>query len=163
MTYQIAFFLHLLGLALFLIGHGTSIFFSFAMPRERSPERLRAMLDLSLSSVPLNYLGLVLLLGGGIWLGFIGQFWSQGWIWVSLLLLVGTAGFMMFMGVTYFSKVREAVGLQPYRRSDQVTLGQVASPEALEALLSSPKSHLTGLIGGVALLLILWLMIFKPF
>lgn len=163
MIYQVLFFVHLLGLALFLLGHGTSVIFSMALPRERDPERLRAMLDLSLTSLPLNYLGLVLLLGAGIWLGFIGQFWGQGWLWTSLVLLVALTAFMMFMGVTYFSKVREAVGLKPYRRTGQVALGPVAAPAELDRLLSAPQPRLTGMVGGVGLLLILGLMIFKPF
>jgi len=163
MTYEIALFIHLLGLALFLIAHGVSVFFSFALKSERNPERIRAILDLSLASLGVNYVGLLLLIGGGVWLGFMGQFWSQGWIWTSLALLVATMALMMFMGVTYFGKVRQAVGLQPYRRTGQVELGPVATADELDRLLSRPQRDATGLVGALALVVILALMVFKPF
>jgi len=163
MAYEIALFAHLIGVAMFLVAHGVSVFFAFALARERNPERIRAILDLSLGSLGVNYLGLLLLIGAGIWLGFMGQFWSEGWIWTSLVLLVVIAAFMIFMGVTYFGKVREAVGLQRYRRTGQVELGPIASPDALNRLLSQPQPHLTGFVGGLGLLVILVLMVFKPF
>ena len=69
MVYQYLLLAHLLGFSLFLIGHGVSMFFSAALRRERNPDRLRALLDLSLSSLIANYLGLLLLIASGIWLG----------------------------------------------------------------------------------------------
>lgn len=156
-------FAHLLGLTLFLIGHGVSMFFSMTLRTERNPDRLRAGLDLSLMGLIANYLGLVLLIGSGIWLGFAGGFWGQGWLWTSIVILVLLMGFMMFMGVTYFSRIRTAVGLQPYRSTRQVTLGPVASPEELDRLLTGPQARITSIVGFVGLLALLVLMIFKPF
>ena len=129
MDYQYLLLAHLLGFALFLIGHGVSMFFATALRRERNVERLRALLDLSLSGLVATYLGLLLLIGSGIWLGFVGGFWGQGWIWTAVAILVIEMALMMFMGVTYFGRVRTAVGLQPYRLTGQVPRGPVASPE----------------------------------
>jgi len=70
LDFQYLIFAHLLGLTLFLIGHGLSMFFSMTLRAERNPDRLRAGLDLSLMGLIANYLGLVLLIGSGIWLGF---------------------------------------------------------------------------------------------
>jgi hypothetical protein len=71
--------------------------------------------------------------------------------------------FMMFMGVTYFSRIRTAVGLAPYRQTAQVPLGPQASPEELDALLSGPQPRITMLVGILGLLILLALMVLKPF
>ncbi|HVZ14376.1 MAG TPA: hypothetical protein VG894_07955 [Bauldia sp.] len=163
MLYQLLFFLHLVGVSLFLLGHGTSMFLAMALRRERDPARIRAMLDLSLVSIGANYVGLLLLIAAGIWMGFIGQFWSNGWIWAALLVLVATMAFMVFAGVTYFGPVRVAVGLQPYRHSRQVPLGPLASPVELDRLLTSWQLTTTMVVGAFALLVLLWLMVYKPF
>lgn len=163
MGYQYLLFAHLLGFALFLIGHGVSMFFAAALRRERNPDRLRALLDLSLSSLVANYLGLLLLIASGIWLGFAGGFWGQGWIWTAIAILVLEMAVMIYMGVTYFGRIRTAVGLQPYRQTSQVPLGPVASPEALDRLLSGPQSRIIMAVGVLGLLALIVLMVLKPF
>jgi len=160
--YQYLLLAHLLGFALFLIGHGVSMFFSAALRRERNADRLRAILDLSLSSLIANYLGLLLLIVSGIWLGFAGGFWGQGWIWTAIVILVLEMALMIYMGVTYFGRVRTAVGLQPYRRTDQVPLGPIASPQELERLLSGPQPRIITGVGVLGLLALVALMVLKP-
>jgi uncharacterized protein YacL len=162
-THELLLFTHLIGLALFLMAHGASVFLSASLGRERAPERLRAMLDLSMNSLVTSYVGLIVLIASGVALGFVGQFWSAGWIWTSLLLLIGLVLFMMYMGMTYFSKIRRAVGLLPYRRSHQMQLGPEASPQDLEKLLTSAKLPITVVVGGLGLLVLIGLMVFKPF
>ena len=100
MDYQYLVLAHLLGFALFLMGHGVSMFFAAALRRERNVDRLRALLDLSLSSLIATYLGLLLLIASGIWLGFAGSFWGQGWIWTAIAILIAEMALMIFMGVT---------------------------------------------------------------
>lgn len=163
MVYQYLLLAHLLGFSLFLIGHGVSMFFSAALRRERNPDRLRALLDLSLSSLIANYLGLLLLIVSGIWLGFAGGFWGQGWIWTAIVILVLEMALMIFMGVTYFGRVRTAVGLQPYRWTDQTPVGPVASPDELERLLSGRQPGIVMGLGLLGLLALIVLMVLKPF
>ena len=163
MDYQYLLLAHLLGFALFLMGHGVSMFFAAALRRERNVDRLRALLDLSLSSLVVTYLGLLLLIASGIWLGVAGGFWGQGWIWTAIAILVIEMALMMFMGVTYFGRVRKAVGLQPYRRTGQVPLGPVASPEDLDRLLSGPQPRIVTGVGFIGLLALIALMVLKPF
>ena len=163
MDYQYLLFAHLLGLVLFLSAHGVSMFFTAALRRERNPDRLRSILDLSLSALPANYLGLLLLIGSGIWMGVAGGFWGQGWLWTSIAILVGMLAFMIFMSVSFFSRVRTAVGLAPYRQTRQMELGPQASPEQLDALLSGSQPRLTVTVGLLGLLALLALMVLKPF
>jgi hypothetical protein len=70
---------------------------------------------------------------------------------------------MMYMGVSYFSRIREAVGLLPYRFTASVTLGPVVSEAELTALLMSPKAGLTMSLGTLSLIALLVLMVLKPF
>jgi len=161
--YQYLVLAHLLGFALFLMGHGVSMFFAAALRRERNVDRLRALLDLSLSSLIATYLGLLLLIASGIWLGFAGSFWGQGWIWTAIAILIAEMALMIFMGVTYFGRIRSAVGLQPYRRTGQVPLGPVASADELDRLLSGPQSHIVTGLGLLGLVALIALMVLKPF
>jgi ABC-type Co2+ transport system permease subunit len=81
-------FLHIAGIFGFLLAHGSSAGVAFALRRERRPERLRALLDLSSSTLSVFYLSLLVLLAAGIVAGFMGHWWGQGWIWLSLGVLV---------------------------------------------------------------------------
>jgi len=65
--------------------------------------------------------------------------------------------------VTYFGRVRTAVGLQPYRRTNQVPLGPIASPEDLDRLLSGPQSRIIMGVGVLGLVALMTLMVLKPF
>ena len=163
MDYSYLIFAHLLGVVIFAAGHGVSMAFSMLLRRESSPERLRAMLDMSLMGLYATYLGLLMLIVSGIGMGFAGGYWGSGWLWTSIVVLIAIMALMMFMGVTYFGKLRTAVGLQPYRSSRQVTLGPVAPESEIAALLAGPQAGITMGLGTLALLILLVLMVLKPF
>ncbi len=163
MDYQYLLFAHLLGFAIFLLAHGASTFVAASLGRERDPARLRTLLDLSLASLPMVYIGLLLLIGSGIWLGFVGGYWQSGWIWTAIGVLVLMLVLMIAVAAPYFDRLRLAVGLQGKRSSRQVPLGPVASDAELNALLSGPQPRIIMLIGVLGLLAILVLMVLKPF
>ena len=60
---------HLLGVVIFVAGHGISMALLALMRRERNVDRLRAMLDMSLGGLFATYGGLLLTIGFGTWLG----------------------------------------------------------------------------------------------
>ena len=163
MDYNYLVLAHVLGVVIFAAGHGIAMAMAAMLRRERSAERLRAMLDMSLGGLFATYGGLLLIIISGVWLGFEGGYWGQGWIWTAIVILVLITAFMMFTGVTYFSRIREAVGLQPYRFTSQVTLGPVASEAEIAALVQSPRAGQTMSLGALALIAILVLMVLKPF
>lgn len=156
-------FLHLAGIFLFLLGHGGSANVAFQLKHERNPDRIRALLDLSNWSYVGMYAGLLLLMITGIIAGFMGNYWGHGWICAAIVVLVALLVFMGVYGSMYSGRVRAAVGLQPYRRTDQVSLGVVKSEPELAALLNTNHAIVLSVIGLGGLLLILWLMLFKPF
>ncbi len=156
-------YLHVAGVFLFLLSHGGSANVAIQLKHERNPDRIRALLDLSVWSYIGMYIGLLLLLITGIVAGFMSSAWGRGWIWASIILLVVMVVPMGLLGSNYYGKVRTAVGLQPYRRTAQVELGPVASETELAALLNSNRPLILTAIGLGGLLIILWLMMFKPF
>jgi hypothetical protein len=79
-------------------------------------------------------------------------------------LLVGLMIAMYASASTYYDRVRQAVGVQTYTQKRKgIAPGPQAAPEEIEAILRSPRPFLVAVIGGVGLLAILWLMMFKPF
>ena len=90
--YALVVFIHAAAILLFFIAHGTSMAVAFAVKREEDPQRLRALLDLSRAAIgpavsALSVIGLL----GGILAGFMGNWWGQLWIWISLVLLLVVA------------------------------------------------------------------------
>jgi hypothetical protein len=156
-------FLHIAGGFTFVLGHGASAVASMRLRAEREPERVRALLDLSSGSLTIAYVGLLLLLVAGIAAAFGGSWWGRLWIWSSLVLLVLIAVAMYPLGSQYYAKVRHAVGLRTYQDKKDDPDPVPASPAELDALLTSNRPGLLAGIGGVGLLVILWLMVFKPF
>ena len=157
-------FLHVLGAFGFLLAHGASFAVALRLRSERNPERVRALLDLSGGTLVVMYGSLLLLLATGIWAGFRGHWWGQGWIWAALGLLVVIALAMSILGSAYFNKVREAVGLPSLYDKKKLPLRQdTVDPDDLDALLRSWRPILVSIIGVTGLVAMLWLMVLKPF
>lgn len=156
--YQWLVFLHVLGVFGFLLAHGVSLFVAFRVQREKDIHAIRALLGLSASAVMASSLSLLVLLIGGIAAGFVGHWWSQGWIWAALgVFVVVWASMSIFTGPA-FRRARIAVGFTgPSTIKESVVSEKL--PEALAAL----RPWLPTVIGGVGLVVILWLMVLKPF
>lgn len=81
-------FFHVVAAVTFMMAHGTSIALSFRLKHEQDVARIKAMLDLSGTMWVAMMLSLLVSGIAGIVLGFMGRWWSQTWVWVSLVLLV---------------------------------------------------------------------------
>ncbi len=156
-------FLHVIGVFGFLLAHGVSASAAFALRRERNLERIRALLDVSSSSLGVLYGALLLLLVTGIVAGFMLNWWSQGWIWLSLGLLIAIVVAMYAMGSNYYSRVRKAVGLAYMDGSKQHPPVEPANAPEIDALLAAGRPMLLVVIGFGGAAGIAWLMMFKPF
>ena len=155
--------LHMVGAFGFVMAHGASAFAAIRIRSEREPARVAALLDLSSNSLGLMYASLLLLLIGGITAGFMGSYWGALWIWVSIGVLVLIIGAMYPMGSMHYANVRRAVGLKAYGDPKDAPPPEPLSVPELEALLSSSRPVALAAIGGIGLLVILWLMVVKPF
>jgi hypothetical protein len=162
--YQFWVFVHLVGVFGFLLTHGASTAVALSLRKERDPQRVRALLELSSWSLAGFYVSMLVLLAGGITAGFLGHWWGQGWIWAALGVLVVMMGAMYGLATPYFNRLRQAVGAptsgKRRRGSEPAPPTQVVQ---LEPLLRSSRPMVVMVVGIVGLVAILWLMVYKPF
>lgn len=156
-------FLHVAATLGFMLTHGVSVSIAFALRQKCSPERVHALLELSANSYKGIYLSLLALLVSGVAAGFMGQWWGAGWIWASLLLLIAIIVAMAILGGSIYSQARKVAGLPYSERGKPFPAEPPRSPEELEAQLARANPILLTVIGYGGILLILWLMMFKPF
>jgi hypothetical protein len=155
--------LHMLSVFAFLMAHGISVGVAFALRREREVPRIQALLNLSASSLGVLHGSIGLLLLTGVINGFVGHWWSKGWIWLSLGLLIALYVYMGIAASGFYGKVRKAVGL-PYMAGMKVQpAGEPASPEEIDTLLDHSRPIWLALVGFGGLAVLAWLMIAKPF
>jgi plastocyanin len=148
-------FLHIAGAFGFLMAHGVSAYVTLKLPKEREPARVAQLLELSASSVGFMWNSIGVLLVGGIAAGFTGHFWGQGWIWAAIVLLIVVMAAMYAMGTTWAKRLRTISGAMAGGT-------EAVSSAQFEEILRSKRPYTIAAIGFVGLLLILWLMIFKP-
>jgi len=148
-------FIHLLGVVGFMAAHGTSIAATMLIRRMRDPKQISGVLQLSGTTVLAFYLSTLVLMVGGIGAGIRGGWFAQGWIWVSLGLLVGVGILMFPMARGYFRRIRMVIEL--------MESGTAVSQDDFMRVLNSGNPMLTAGTGSVAILLIVYLMVLKPF
>jgi hypothetical protein len=156
-------FLHVVGVFGFLMAHGGSVNVAFRLRGERNLDRIRALLELSNSSFNMLYSSFLLMLISGIIAGFVGNWWGRGWIWTALGLLILTSITFFFLGTGYFNKLRKTVGLAWFDGIRSHPAETPASNEEVVALLNTGNPMRLAVLGAGALVVITWLMMFKPF
>ena len=156
-------FIHIVGAVAFVAGHGVSMFVAFRLRSERDPARMLALLDLSGASLGLATIGLLVLLVAGIVDGIVAGYFGQLWIWIALVGLIAIGASMTPLAIGHFNAIRAALG-QRTRAMKPSDPDPTPRPiEEVIALASSNRPQQLALIGGGGLLVILWLMTFKPF
>jgi MFS family permease len=148
--------LHVLGVLGFVMFHGVSTWVALRLRKERDRGRIAELLQFSGSSVQGMYVSLGLLILFGVVAGFAGKWWGSWWIWLALVILLGMIGEMSAVAKPYYQRVKEAVEVRPSgvpRRSD----------EELDEILRSPLALFNAVLGLGALVVLAWLMVFKPF
>ena len=161
--YQWLVFLHILSAFAFFMAHGVSAFMAFRLKRETNPERMRTILDLSNFALPVMYWSLMILVLAGIGAGIMGHWFSMGWIWAAIGLLVVLWIGMWFYAARFYAPVRKALGM-PYRayRGDEAAVAQASTAEIMTAVQATNPALLGGVSFGL-IAVILGLMMFKPF
>ena len=153
-------YVHVAGVLVFMLGHGASVAVAFKVRGERDPQRIQALLQLSTWALWMFYVGILLLLGAGIWAGFTpgidGSWWGDRWIWIALATFVLTMFAMYGIASNYYRRVRTIVDAM-------VGGSEAVSVERLTEVLSGPRPWLLAVIGFGSIFFILYLMLFKPF
>jgi hypothetical protein len=156
-------FLHVLAALTFFLAHGTSAAMAFKVRKESDLARIRAMLDLSESTIEIMFLSFLGLILTGVALSFFLRIWNKGWVWLSLLLMLFVFIWMVWMNERAYKILRKLVGL-PYRQgSKEYPAEPPASAEEIATQLRKLSVKGPVIVGYVIPSIVLWLMIFKPF
>jgi cytochrome bd-type quinol oxidase subunit 2 len=148
-------FLHIAAVFAFVSLHGVSSVVLFRLRRERERRKIEDLISFSGTTITPTYVSLGALLLTGIVAGIQGHWFRYWWIWAAIGVLVLTSGLMALIARPYFQRVSEACAMRPTgipRKSD----------EELDQILRGPTFHLVYGTGLAGLLVILYLMIFKP-
>jgi hypothetical protein len=145
------------------MGHGTSVAISFGLKREKEAVKIKTMLDLSGSLWVVMMLSMLVALIAGIILSFMGNWWSRWWVWVSLILMLGITIWMFVVGQSTYHPLRRTLGMPYMARGREMPAEEPASEEESQALIAKTSPWLMLLIGYGGFVLVIWLMMFKPF
>jgi hypothetical protein len=160
--YPAVVFVHAVTILMFFIAHGTSMAIAFALKRETNPARVRALLDLSRFSlgIPVVVLVVVGLLTGFL-AGFMGGHWGSAWIWISIAIFVVIGGLMTPLGTMRLKPIRAAAGMPAETGVPEAPPQE--NPEELRRLIDAWNPLPLAAMGMTGFIVILYLMMAKPF
>jgi hypothetical protein len=153
--------LHVVGAFIFALAHGASFAVALRLRGVTSREQAAALLELSQLAIGGLYVGLALLLIGGVWAGFAGDHWGRLWIWAALGVLIVITVAMYAIATPFYGRMRVVTGVTTDPKQ-VARVGEVA-PDELERMTASGRPLALTAIGSIGLLVILWLMVVKPF
>ena len=153
--------LHVVGAFVFALSHGVSVAVALRLRSVTSRDRAAALLDLSQMATGGLYVGLVLLLIGGVWAAFAAGLWDRAWIWASIGALVAVIVAMYAIATPFYGRMRVAAGASTNPQM-QARYGDLGADE-LATMAASSRPIALAVIGAAGLLFIVWLMVVKPF
>jgi cytochrome bd-type quinol oxidase subunit 2 len=154
--YRLWVLIHLFGVAGFLAAHGVSVFAMFATRTfEDDRERILEWCEASRRTTAPMYISFGLLLFGGVAAGIDRALFAQWWLLGSLLLLLLLTALMSVVASPYMKRLREGCT----RWADG---SYTMSDQELRTTLAGPATMITTTTGGLGLVVILYLMVFKP-
>ena len=131
---------------MFLFAHGVSGGASLALRGQLSADS-RKLLRLSQVSSFVANPGLVLVIVTGVWMAFDGSWWGRGWVWAAVVVLVAVVAVMVYVSRPYYMARDAAAG----------------PDDVLAERLGRTQPMLAASVGLAGLLVVLALMVFKPF
>jgi hypothetical protein len=161
LLYTLVKYLHVASVLGFVGLHGISAWTAWVIKGERDPARIAWVASLSASTVNVIYGVLGFVLATGVLAGFMGHWWGTRWIWAAIVVLLLMIGAMGFLSEDY-RKLRVAAGL-PRIAGQKGPPPPPSTPDVIIATASATRASLITTVGILGLLIILWLMIFKPF
>ena len=156
-------FLHILSAITFFLAHGTSAAMTFQVRKETDFSRIRALLDLSWSTIILMGVSFLIMGLTGLILPFMIHTWNRGYIWLSIVLMLFVFMYMAMFNETHYKELRRLVGLPYMKGNKNLPAEPPSSPEEVAALLKKTSASFMVVVGYIIPAIVLWLMIFKPF
>lgn len=156
-------YLHILSAIGFFLFHGASAAMAFQVRKETDFARIRALLDVSQSTFIGMFASFLVMGLTGLVLPFLVRVWDRGYIWASIVLILGIAIYMGVFSEGHYKKLRRLVGLPYMKGSKTFPAEKPASADEVAALLRKTNVAALAVTGYVVPAIVLWLMIFKPF
>lgn len=160
--YSFVVFLHVLGAFIFLLAHGVSIFIFFFIRRQPSVEQTHILMRIRKAVGPVMMSAFLVMILAGLAAAFMGRWWSRGWTWASVVLMVGIFIAMGVMGREYFERIGKMISPASKRASQTVAAVALRTQE-LTPVLQQGHPRVLAFIGIGGLAAILYLMVAKPF
>ena len=152
--------LHLIGLVVFAAGHGVNMVAAFRVRTQRDVRAVAAGLEASSAALGLVYVGLLLLIIGGLAAAWAGDQFGKPYVIASIVVLIVVIAAMYMIATPYYGRIREAVGLRPPKGATEPAAP--VGPDELAKLLDTRRPEALLTVGGLGLLILLWLMVIKP-
>jgi len=141
--YQWLVFVHLASAMGLLLVHPVTV--AFHLKQERDDTRIRELLEVSEAASALRWAFFYLVVASGIVLGFMGGFWGTAWIWAALAIFVLIGVVMNVYGGRTIDRIADT-----------------KDDAEMERLLTRFRPAILAVTGAGGLLIVLYLMIFKP-
>ena len=165
MAYQIILYLHVASALGFFLFHGATASATFGLKREQGRESVELLLQMRETAGLAGGISMTVMLISGVVLGFMGHFWSEAWIWIAIAVFVVILMVMGGYGRNNFDRISYLFDPEKYK-APRDKKGQEPIPateDELTAEQAKGRPILLTVTGMGALVLILWLMMFKPF
>jgi len=152
-------YLHIVVIFIFLIQHAAEIWVSFKLREQKEPEGIFAtyafMPNNNVRNLRITY---SLIIITGITAGVITTWWRQGWMWTALGVMIGIWIVMKRVSSIYLSAV-DAIAEQALKNREDASAIDTFRSE----LKARREPEILSVTSGIGGLIILWLMMFKPF
>ena len=136
-------FVHIASVLALLLVHPVTV--AFHLKEERDDTRIRELLEVSEAASMLRWVFFGLTLASGVVLGFMGSWWGTAWMWMALAIFVAIGVVMNVYGGRTIDRIADT-------RDDA----------EMERLLARFRPMILAVTGAGGLLVILYLMLFKP-
>ena len=156
-------FIHVLASITFFLAHGTSAAMAFQLRKETNLDRIRAMLDLSGTTIMAIFVSFLVMGLTGLIMPFHIKIWDRVWVWLSIVLMVYVFVHMSIRNDKTYKTLRRLVGLPYMKGSKEFPAEPPASEEEVLAHLRKISPYELAVVGYVIPAFVLWLMVFKPF
>ncbi len=161
--YPLIVLIHVVAIVIFAVAHAISAIAIFQVRAEPDRAKLEAILNRSAQSLMIAGIAVLVALIAGIVLGFMGNWWGQLWIWVSLVLIIVVGGAMTPLAGIPMSNVRRALGMQVGKPKPADPPPVALSDGDVAAARAALRPELVTILGVGAYAIITWLMLAKPF
>jgi hypothetical protein len=152
--YQMAVFIHLVGAGPVPADARFSMWAPSASDARLRPETARLLLGLSLRANGVMYIGLLVLIVGGLGAAWNANQLTAGWIVASYVVLLAVIVAMYALGSGLYAPLRQALEGKDGATIDAAELARRLDNRRPEAL---------AVVGFGGLLILVWLMVLKPF